>query len=136
MKVRAIVVLCLGLMVAAVCEAAAPTPAGHITGVGGVFFKAKDPKTLAAWYRDMLGLPLEAWGGAALHYDTAKPPPAVAWNAFPATTKYFAPSTGDFMIDYVVDDMDAILARLRSKSVAILKQKKRGQIPLIPSDEY
>jgi len=34
--------------------------AGHITGVGGVFFKAKDPKALAAWYRDVLGLPLEA----------------------------------------------------------------------------
>jgi predicted enzyme related to lactoylglutathione lyase len=122
MKVRAIVMLWLGVMVVGVCEAASPAPAGHITGVGGVFFKAKDPKALAAWYRDMLGLPLEAWGGAALRYDTAKHPPSVAWSAFPATTKYFAPSTGDFMIDYVVDDMDAMLARLRTNSVAILKQ--------------
>ena len=122
MKVRAIVVLCLGLMVAGVCEAASPAPAGHITGVGGIFFKAKDPKTLAAWYRDTLGLPLEPWGGAALRYDAAKHPPAAAWNAFPATTKYFAPSSADFMINYAVDDMDAMLARLRSHDVAILKQ--------------
>jgi catechol 2,3-dioxygenase-like lactoylglutathione lyase family enzyme len=124
MNMRGLVLLCLGVLVAGVCEAASTAPAGHITGVGGVFFKAKDPKALAAWYRDMLGLPLEAWGGAALHYDAAKHPPAVAWNAFPATTKYFAPSSSDFMIDYVVDDMDAIVARLRSKEVAILKQSE------------
>ena len=97
-------------------------PAGRITGIGGVFFKAKDPKVLAAWYRDMLGLPLEAWGGAALRYDAPQHPPAVVWNAFPASTKYFAPSTGDFMINYAVDDMDALLARLRAKGVEILKQ--------------
>jgi catechol 2,3-dioxygenase-like lactoylglutathione lyase family enzyme len=92
-------------------ESVSAEPAGRITGVGGVFFKAKDPKALAAWYRDVLGLPLEAWGGAAL-----------IWNAFPASTDYFAPSTGDFMINYAVDDMDAFLSRLRAKGVAILKR--------------
>jgi len=122
MKMRAIMMLCLWIAAVGVCEAAAPAPAGHITGVGGVFFKAKDPKTLAAWYRDMLGLPLEAWGGAALRYDPAKHPPSVGWNAFPSTSKYFAPSGADFMIDYVIDDMDALLARLKAKDVAILKQ--------------
>ena len=94
MKVEAFWVLCLAVMTVGICEAATPPASeGHITGVGGVFFKAKDPKALATWYRDMLGLPLEAWGGAALHYDKAKVPSATAWNAFPATTKYFAPST-------------------------------------------
>ena len=98
-----------------------PAEPGHITGVGGVFFKAKDPKALAAWYRDVLGLPLEAWGGAALRYDAPDHPPALIWNAFPASTKYFSPSTGDFMINYAVDDMAAFLARLRAKGVEILK---------------
>jgi catechol 2,3-dioxygenase-like lactoylglutathione lyase family enzyme len=97
-------------------------PAGHITGVGGVFFKAKDPKALAAWYRDVLGLPLEAWGGALLRYDAPGHPPVLTWNAFPATTKYFAPSTSDLMIDYAVDDLDAFLARLRVKGVEPLKR--------------
>ena len=123
MSVRAIMALCLGVLLAAGSgEALSAEPAGHITGVGGVFFKAKDPKALAAWYRDVLGLPLEAWGGAALRYDAPKHPPAVAWSAFPASTKYFAPSTGDVMINYAVDDMDAILARLHAKDVAVLKQ--------------
>lgn len=120
---RAIAVLCLGVLMAAGSAQAAPADeAGRITGVGGVFFKAKDPKALAAWYRDVLGLPLEAWGGAALRYDAPRHPPALIWNALPATTKYFAPSGAEFMINYAVDDMDAYLARLRAKGVAILKQ--------------
>ena len=124
MAVRVIVALCLGvLMMASQGESAAAEPAGRITGVGGVFFKAKDPKALAAWYRDVLGLPLEAWGGAKLRYDAPKHPPALIWSAFPASTGYFAPSTGDFMINYAVDDLDAFLARLRAKGVATLKQE-------------
>jgi len=123
MKRSSIFLLCLTLLaIANLATAASAPPAGHITGVGGIFFKAKDPKTLAAWYRDVLGMPVEAWGGAALRYDAPKHPPALAWNAFPATTNDFAPSTSGLMINYAVDDMDALLARLRSKGVAILKR--------------
>ena len=122
MGMRAIVGLCLGvLMVTGSAESAPVEAAGHITGIGGIFFKAKDPKALAAWYRDVLGLPLEAWGGAMLRYDAPKHPPLLVWNAFPASTSYFAPSTSEFMINYAVDDMDAFLARLREKGVTILK---------------
>ena len=124
MIVRAIMAVCLGFLVAAAPgESAHADPAGRITGVGGVFFKAKDPKTLAAWYRDVLGLPLQPWGGAALRYDAPDHPPALIWNALPASTGYFAPSSGDFMIDYAVDDMDAFLARLQAKSVTVLKRE-------------
>ncbi len=126
--------LCLGVLtMAGVCGSACAEPAstsehaeqpGHITGIGGVFFKAKDPKALAAWYRDVLGLPLQPWGGAALRYDAPMHPPKLAWRAFPASTKYFAPSTTDFMIDYAVDDMDAILARLHEKGVEVLDRSQ------------
>jgi catechol 2,3-dioxygenase-like lactoylglutathione lyase family enzyme len=109
-------------MLAGQAQAAPADSAGHITGIGGIFFKAKDPKALAAWYRDVLSLPLEAWGGAMLHYDAPQHPPVLSWSAFPATTKYFAPSTGDFMINYAVDDMDAFVARLTAKGVEILKR--------------
>lgn len=123
MTTRAILLLCLGVLVSAhASESTSAEPAGHVTGVGGVFFKAKDPKALAAWYRDVLGLPVQAWGGAALRYDAPKHPPALAWTTFPAATKYFAPSTGDFMIDYAVDDMDAMLERLQTNKVEILKR--------------
>ena len=123
MNRQSIFLLCLiVLSTAGPATAVSTPPAGHITGVGGIFFKAKDPKALAAWYRDVLGMPVEAWGGAALRYDAPKHPPALAWNPFPATTKYFAPSTSNLMIDYAVDDMDALLARLRSKGVKVLKR--------------
>jgi catechol 2,3-dioxygenase-like lactoylglutathione lyase family enzyme len=122
MMKRASVMLCLSVLMTASHADPAPEPAGHITGVGGVFFKAKDPKTLAAWYRDVLGMPVEAWGGAAMHIDAPKHPPVVVWNAFPASSTYFAPSTSDFMINYAVDDMDAMVARLKAKNVTIVKR--------------
>jgi predicted enzyme related to lactoylglutathione lyase len=95
--------------------------AGKITGLGGVFIKSNNPKALAAWYQDVLGIKLEPWGGALLRYDMASHPPHTVWNAFPAKSDYFAPSTKDFMLNFAVDDMDAFITRLRAKGVDILK---------------
>lgn len=94
---------------------------GRITGVGGIFFKSKDPKALAAWYRDVLGIPVEDWGGAALKYAAPGHPPMVVWSPFPQDSDYFAPSDKPFMINFAVDDMDAYLARLEKKDVKVLK---------------
>ena len=99
---------------------------GRITGVGGIFVKSKDPKALARWYRDVLGVPLEPWGGATFSTDAPGHPPVVAWNAFPATSGYMAPSTREFMINFAVDDLDAYLARLKDKGVAVLKREDAG----------
>ena len=122
MACRVITVLSLGILMVTGSAAVLSAEPGHITGIGGVFFKANDPKTLAAWYRDVLGMPVEAWGGAALHYDVAQHPPVSAWSVFSAASKYFAPSAADFMINYTVDDMDAIVKRLRARGVEILKR--------------
>ena len=104
-------------------DTAAPNDTvGHITGVGGIFFKAKDPKALAAWYRDVLGLPIQGWGGAMLSYDEPNHPKAIIWSAFPESTKYFAPSNSGFMINYAVDNLEAFLARLSAKGVAPIKR--------------
>ena len=97
-------------------------PAGHITGVGGVFVRSKDPKALAAWYRDVLGLAVEAWGGALLRHDAPGHPDVVVWNAFAQGTDYFAPSNRDFMLNFAVDDLDAFLSRIRAKGVTIIKR--------------
>jgi len=97
-------------------------PVGHITGVGGVFVTSKDPKALAAWYRDVLGVKLESWGGAVLRYDAPGHPPVLVWNALPQGSHYLAPSTREFMLDFAVDDLDAFLARLKAKGVAVLKR--------------
>ena len=95
---------------------------GHVTGVGGVFVKSKDPKALAHWYRDVLGLDVASWGGAAIPFDAPGHPPKVSWTAFPETSDYMSPSTREFMINFAVDDMDAIIARLTAKGVPILKR--------------
>ena len=97
-------------------------PPGHVTGVGGVFIKSKDPKALLAWYRDVLGLEMKPWGGAAIPLDAPGHPPVVVWSPFSATTDYMAPSTREFMINLAVDDMEAIIARLTAKGVTILKR--------------
>ena len=96
--------------------------AGHVTGVGGVFVKSKDPKALAQWYREVLGLEVASWGGAALPFDAPGHPPKVSWTAFPASSDYMSPSTREFMINFAVDDMDAIIARVTAKGVPVLKR--------------
>ena len=94
----------------------------RVTGIGGVFFKAKDPKALAAWYKTHLGIPVEDWGGAAFPWKSPSNPDGVGttvWSPFAADTNYFAPSTAPFMINYRVDDLQAVLAALRSEGVEV-----------------
>jgi catechol 2,3-dioxygenase-like lactoylglutathione lyase family enzyme len=97
-------------------------PPGHVTGIGGIFVKSPNPKALAAWYRDVLGMPLEKWGGAVLRYDAPRHPPVAVWNALPQSTEYTAPSDREFMVNFAVDDLDAIIARIESKGFHILKR--------------
>ena len=96
-------------------------PLGRITGVGGIFFKSKDPKGLMAWYRDVLGIKVEAWGGAMLPYDAPKHPPVLTLNVFKEHSDYMEPSTREFMLNFAVDDLSAFLERLKAKGVTILK---------------
>src|SRR5580658_5728132 len=100
-------------------------PEGHITGIGGVFFKSDNPKALAAWYRDVLGLKVEDWGGALMSFDAPGHPPKIVWSPFKTSTTYMEPSKRDFMLDFAVDDMDAILARLAAKGVPVLKREDK-----------
>ena len=108
-----------GLIMASDATAAEP---GRITGLGGIFFKSKDSKALTAWYRDVLGLPMESWGGAMLSYEAPGHPPFVVFSAFPADTSYLEPSKREFMLNFAVDDLDAFLQRIEAKGVKVLKR--------------
>ncbi len=110
----------LALSLAGSALAAEP---GHITGLGGVFVKSKDPKALAAWYRDVLGIHLEPWDGAMLRYDAPGHPPMAIWSTMAEESDEFAPSTRPFMLNFAVDDMDAFVKRLQAKGVTILKRE-------------
>lgn len=90
-----------------------------VTGVGGIFFKCDDPKALSDWYRNVLGIAVEDWGGAMFPRDSQGPPHLV-WSPFAQDSKYFAPSSRDFMINFAVDDLDGVIARLKEHGVEIL----------------
>lgn len=99
-------------------------PKGHVTGIGGVFVRSKDAAALMRWYRDMLGIALEPWGGAALRYDAPAHPPVVVLNALGANSDYIKPSPREFMLNFAVDDLAALLDRLKAKGVTILGESK------------
>ena len=84
----------------------------HVLGIGGVFFKARDPKALAAWYREHLGIPVEPEHTYAA-FTSAAPGEQAVWSAFPADTSYFGSGPAPFMVNYRVRDLDAMLAQLR-----------------------
>ena len=95
-----------------------------VTGIGGVFFKSRgDHAALAAWYQKHLGLPVEPWGGAMLKWpdDRGADRGVTVWHIAERDTKWFAPSDAPFMINYRVDDLDALLANLRAAGIEILK---------------
>lgn len=88
----------------------------RVTGIGGIFFKANDPKALGAWYRRHLGIDVSEWGGAAFRWGTPENPSGTTiWSPFAADTTYFAPGTASFMVNYRVDDLHALLAALREE---------------------
>jgi predicted enzyme related to lactoylglutathione lyase len=92
----------------------------RVTGIGGVFFKARDAKALADWYRRHLGVPVEDWGGAAFRWkDDRDGTGTTIWSVMPDDAKYFAPSTSRLMINYRVDDLDALLTVLRAEGCEV-----------------
>jgi hypothetical protein len=87
----------------------------RVMGIGGIFFKATDKVSLAAWYRDNLGVPVEVWGGCSFGWKENNPKgnAHTVWSPFDSNTNYFAPSTKDFMINFRVADLLAMLDQLR-----------------------
>jgi predicted enzyme related to lactoylglutathione lyase len=92
----------------------------RVTGIGGIFFKARDAEALRAWYRTHLGLEIQDWGGAIFRTPNGGESAAVmVWTIFPGTSTYFAPSSAPFMINYRVSDLTAVLAELRREGCAV-----------------
>jgi predicted enzyme related to lactoylglutathione lyase len=83
-----------------------------VLGVGGIFFKAKDPKALSEWYKKWLGVPAEYPNGAMFMPDTMPDGAMTIWSAFDADTKYFEPSKSAFMINLIVDDVEGALQQV------------------------
>lgn len=96
-------------------------PLKRVTGIGGIFFKCKDPKSVREWYQTHLGINTNQYG-AVFEWrqgaDTTKKG-FTQWSPFKETTKYFAPSTKEFMINYRVDNLTALVTQLKKEGVTI-----------------
>jgi catechol 2,3-dioxygenase-like lactoylglutathione lyase family enzyme len=94
----------------------------RVTGIGGVFFKSDDPDKMYQWYEKHLGIKRDPDGYVAFHWrgdpDTEEKG-LTAWSVFNRNSKYFDPSRAQFMINYRVDDLDALLEALRAEGVEI-----------------
>ena len=93
----------------------------RVTGIGGIFFKARDPKQLKAWYHQHLGIDAGEYGAIFQWRDENDPEQIgqTVWSPFPQDTKYFDPGTASFMINYRVSDLEGLLAALREEGLTV-----------------
>src|SRR5580658_36566 len=93
-----------------------------VTGIGGIFFKSKDPKAVNEWYKTHLGFNTTPYGTSFewRDIDDSTKKGLTQWNPFKETTKYFEPSTKDFMINYRVENIEALVEQLKNEGVTIV----------------
>lgn len=93
----------------------------RVTSIGGIFFKCKDPKKVREWYETHLGLNTNQYGSVFEWYQGADSTKKgfLQWSPFKETTKYFEPSTKEFMINYRVEDLSTLVEELKKEGVII-----------------
>jgi len=100
---------------------------GNVLGVGGVFFRSSDPARLGSWYQEHLGFQVEEWGDTRGTSFSPSVMPANAftvWSAFAANTEYFGSSGQAYMINLVVDDLDAALENVAAGGAEVLDERE------------
>lgn len=113
----------------------------RVTGLGGMFFRSRDPKTTLAWYREHLGIESDAWGGFAFQWLDKQNPEETGytvWSAFPDDTTYFGPGQQPFMMNFRVADLEGLMAALRNEGVEVvgeIQQHENGKFGWILDPE-
>jgi predicted enzyme related to lactoylglutathione lyase len=102
----------------------------RVTGIGGIFFKAKDPVALGAWYKRHLGIDVQEWGGASFRWTDESGQPTggtTAWCVNRPDSDQFAPSTAPFMINYRVANLGELLEALRNEGCQVLEKSESSE---------
>lgn len=102
----------------------------RVTGIGGIFFKAKDAPALRAWYERHLGIDVQEWGGATFRWVDAEGTPTggmTVWSIGLEDSEQFTPGEAPFMINYRVDDLDALITTLRAEGCNVLDQTEDSE---------
>jgi predicted enzyme related to lactoylglutathione lyase len=95
----------------------------RVTGIGGIFFKAKDAPALQAWYKRHLGIDVQGWGGTAFNWADSDGKPTggmTVWSIGAEGGDHFAPSKAPFMVNYRVEDLPALVTALKSEGCNVL----------------
>lgn len=96
----------------------------RVLGIGGVFFKCEDKDKLAQWYKNHLGFVISDHGGLEFDLSSAPKGGYCVWGPFAKNTEYFAPSNKEFMINLMVDDVDAVLAKAKQGGAEVMEEKE------------
>jgi predicted enzyme related to lactoylglutathione lyase len=102
----------------------------RVTGIGGIFFKAKDPTAMHAWYQRHLGIDVQPWGGTSFTWtdgDGNAYAGTTIWSIGKADSAYYEPGTASFMINYRVDDVRALHAALREEGCTVLDKIEESE---------
>lgn len=96
----------------------------RVTGIGGIFFKCRDPKKMTEWYRQHLGLNTNPYGATFEWFEGAgsSTKAQTQWSPFSETTNYFEPSASDFMINYRVENLEALVEVLKNEGVTVVDE--------------
>jgi predicted enzyme related to lactoylglutathione lyase len=95
-----------------------------VTGIGGIFFKCKEPDKIKEWYKENLGLNIDKYGTSFEWRQSDKPNQKgfLQWSPFPDSTKYFNPSEKDFMINYRVENIEHLVDELKKSGVQVVDE--------------
>ena len=96
----------------------------RVKGIGGIFFKCKDPQKVKDWYKNHLGLDTDQYGTNFewRHSDEPNKKGFTQWSPFSDTTKYFEPSDSDMMINYIVEDIENLVKALKEEGVNVVDE--------------
>ena len=94
----------------------------RVTGIGGIFFKTKDPEKTKAWYNKHLGIESDQYGGQFVWRDLDNPDKKcyTVWSPFNSDTKYFDPSEKPFMFNYRVENLEKLLEVLKEEGITVV----------------
>ena len=113
---------CFGFAFKSIISNTKNTKMKKVTGIGGIFFKCKDPKAVNEWYKTHLGFNTSPYGASFewREMEDHNKKGLTQWNPFAENTKYFEPSSKDFMINYRVENLEALVQDLKKESVTIV----------------
>lgn len=102
----------------------------RVTGIGGIFFKSKDPVALRSWYQDHLGVDVQEWGGAVFRWADSSGHPTTGttiWTVLDADGDYLSPGSSSFMVNYRVEDLHGLIQTLRAEGCNVVDKTEESE---------